>query len=159
MQTSKKHKQKKDKRFQNTRVLLHAMGSGLREHIEQSITNSEELEALNIMTLIPFHDPNVEIDSFIKSKTRTELLLVNAEQLFNAWARSSRGGAHRMRREIIRDWYFRKKELSRIASDMNRSEDIILTQLGIALDQLSVYFFGEDGLQRMISSEKADCNG
>lgn len=140
-----------DKRRHNTRILLHAMGNGLRAHIEESVTTAEDLEALELMALMHDRDPDVQVKAIIESKTRTEILLVNVERLFAAWEKSSDSGDHRRRRTIVRDWYFNKLGLSQIAKELNRTEETILTQLGIALDELSVYFFGKDGLQRVTS--------
>lgn len=135
--------------IRNTRVLLHALGGGLRSHIEQSVATAEDLEALEAAVLINngFRDPDVQVDSIIESKTRTEILLVNAERLYDAWRFSSGSGAHRLRCRIIFERYYRKQKFSDIAQKLNRTEKTILSQLGIALDELSVYFFGEGGLQ------------
>ena len=142
------NKGEKKTALRNTGLLLHAMGGGLREHIEQSVLTADDLEALELMALMHDRDPDVEVAAIVKAKTRTEILLVNAERRFAVWEKSSGSGAHRLRRKIIRAWYFKKYELSQIAEVLNRTENTILTQLGIALDQLSVYFFGEDGIQR-----------
>lgn len=154
----KSNKPKKDKRLHNTRVLLHAMGGGLRAHIEQSVMSVEDLElleeSLECAALMRDRDPKVYSESFVASKTRTELLLVNAERLFAAWENSSKSGAHRLRRRIIHEWYFNKQELPEIAMKYNRTEKTVLTQLGVALDELSVYFFGNDGLNIETATRK-----
>lgn len=132
----------------NTGLLLHALGSGLRAHIEQGVMSTEELEEMEILALMQDLDPDIQIAAIKRSKTRTILFLVHTERLFAAWEQSSHNGEHRMRRKIIREWYFNKLELPQIAQKLGRTEGIILTQLGIALDQISVYFFGEEGLSR-----------
>lgn len=139
---------KKNKSLYNTGVLLHALGDGLRAHIEQGVMSAEELEAMEIKSLMQDLDPDIQIAAINRSKTRTILFLVHTERLFTAWEQSSHSGEHRMRRKIIHEWYFNKQELPQIAQKLDRTEGTILTQLGTALDQLSVYFFGEDGLSR-----------
>lgn len=140
------HKGKPSKISHNTGLLLHALGDGLRIHLEQSVVTAEDLNALEIMALVQDLDPDVQLAAIKRTKTRTALLLSHAERLFAAWEKSSQSGHHRFRRKVVHERYFGKLEISQIAQKLNKDETIVLSQLGVALDQLSTYFFGENGL-------------
>lgn len=145
--------EKKNWILRQTGALLHSMGGGLREHIEQSIVSADELELLEVSALMEGRDPEALVAAISRAKTRSELLLVNAERKLKAWEASCKNGNQRRRRKIIRMWYFDKLPRAEIARRLNQTENHVLNQRDIALKELSVYFFGADGLQRVTAAD------
>lgn len=148
-------KNKTDTRRHNTEMLLKNYNS-FKKHFEDSIYSSEQLsedEEIDF-SKFDFDEPMKEsyIKAIIKSKTRTEIILKQIDtflEYFNIKCLTSKREDVQRRGQVIKLLYTNEETLTfeEVAEELHISTKTVDRDKKAAIKELSVLFFGIDGLK------------
>ncbi len=148
-------KNKTDTRRHNTEMLLKNYNN-FKKHFEDSIYSSEQLsedEEIDF-SKFDFDEPMKEsyIKAIIKSKTRTEIILKQIDtflEYFNIKCLTSKREDVQRRGQVIKLLYTNEETLTfeEVAEELHISTKTVDRDKKAAIKELSVLFFGIDGLK------------
>lgn len=148
-------KNKTDTRRHNTEMLLKNYNN-FKKHFEDSIYSSEQLsedEEIDF-SKFDFDEPMKEsyIKAIIESKTRTEIILKQIDtflEYFNIKCLTSKREDVQRRGQVIKLLYTNEETLTfeEVAEELHISTKTVDRDKKAAIKELSVLFFGIDGLK------------
>lgn len=148
-------KNKTDTRRHNTEMLLKNYNN-FKKHFEDSIYSSEQLseDEETDFSKFDFDEPMKEsyIKAIIKSKTRTEIILKQIDtflEYFNIKCLTSKREDVQRRGQVIKLLYTNEETLTfeEVAEELHISTKTVDRDKKAAIKELSVLFFGIDGLK------------
>lgn len=153
-------KRKRDRRLRNTDLLLRNYDN-LITHIEYAVEDEKKLEE-DTEELLEDIDNEIEIESedeyegiyigaIKRTKTRTRIIVNHIEAALEFYKQKSKNDeVSRRRYNVIYKYYCEKKKIPQIAEELRLSEKTIGRDKKRAVEELSVLFFGIDGVKFMI---------
>ncbi|MDD7793676.1 hypothetical protein [Clostridium sp. 'White wine YQ'] len=158
-QQKEKAKRKRDRRFRNTDLLLRNY-ENLITHIDYAIEDENKLEedpedVLDLIEndLMIGEDEEYEgvyIGAIKRTKTRTRIIVKHIEtaiEFYKQKAKLSKNYNEKRRYDVIYKYYFEKKRIAEIAEELDCSDKTIGRDKKRAIEELSVLFFGIDGIK------------
>lgn len=150
-----KKKHKADMRFRNTELLLHNYTNFI-QHTEQSIYTEEQLSKEELFEELDLDmDEEItktQINSIIKSKNKTNIILKHINTFIDYYrykCESSKREDIQRRIQVIEMLYLNedKKTQEEVSEILDCSDRTIRNTKNIAIKELSILFFGIDGLK------------
>lgn len=150
-----KKKHKADMRFRNTELLLHNYTNFI-QHTEQSIYTEEQLSKEELFEELDLDmDEEItktQINSIIKSKNKTNIILKHINTFIDYYrykCESSNREDIQRRIQVIEMLYLNedKKTQEEVSEILDCSDRTIRNTKNIAIKELSILFFGIDGLK------------
>lgn len=150
-----KKKHKADMRFRNTELLLHNYTNFI-QHTEQSIYTEEQLSKQELFEELDLDmDEEItktQINSIIKSKNKTNIILKHINTFIDYYrykCESSKREYIQRRIQVIEMLYLNedKKTQEEVSEILECSDRTIRNTKNIAIKELSILFFGIDGLK------------
>ena len=148
---AKKDRENKDLRLHNTRLLLEHYRD-LKTHCKEAVyeAEGEQSESDMIESLMSVKDDTVILESIKRTTQRTQMMISHIDKMMDVFhvMCEKRGDREKRRYHVIYDYYIarNKKSLQRIADEYSVSRVTIYNDLKSAEEELSVFFFGVDGL-------------
>jgi len=148
---AKKDRENKDRRLHNTRLLLEHYRD-LKTHCKEAVyeAEGEQSESDMIESLMSVKDDTVILESIKRTTQRTQMMISHIDKMMDVFhvMCEKRGDREKRRYHVIYDYYIarNKKSLQRIADEYSVSRVTIYNDLKSAEEELSVFFFGVDGL-------------
>lgn len=150
-QRLKNIKSRHDKRLRNTRLLLKHY-SYFRNHADEAIYKSSQLNAVDILDEIDDCRSDVYIQSIKKSATKTAIVIShinNMLEIYESFA-LKKGDSELRKLRVLRAFYFEQMRMSDIAINENVVERTCTRDLCDAVNTLSALIFGIDSVHEMI---------
>lgn len=150
-----KKKHKADMRFRNTELLLHNY-TNFMQHTEKSIYTETQLSKEELFDELDLDmDEEItktQINSIIKSKNKTNIILKHINTFIEYYrykCESSEREDIQRRIQVIELLYLNedKKTQEEVSEILNCSDRTIRNTKNIAIKELSILFFGIDGLK------------
>lgn len=158
-QQREKSKVKRDKRLRNTDLLLKNYRN-LLAHLNYAIDDEKQLkdsdcdlELQQIQDEIDMLEENYEevyIQAIKRTKTRTKIILKHIEvavEFYKEKMSLSNDPNCKRRYEVISKYYFENKKIFDISEELNCSDKTISRDKKRAIEELSILFFGIDGIK------------
>lgn len=148
---AKKDRKNKGRRLHNTRLLLEHYRD-LKTHCKEAVyeAEGEQSESDMIESLMSVKDDTVILESIKRTTQRTQMMISHIDKMMDVFhvMCEKRGDREKRRYHVIYDYYIarNKKSLQRIADEYSVSRVTIYNDLKSAEEELSVFFFGVDGL-------------
>lgn len=149
-QRIKNLKSRHDKRLRNTRLLLKHYNY-FRSHVDNSIYQSSQLKAVDVLDEIDDCRSDVYIQSIKKSAAKTFIILshINAMlELYQAYCDKA-GQSEQRKSRVLKSLYFDQVKRSDVLRIENISESTYFRDIDDALNTLSALIFGIDAVHEM----------
>nr|DAQ62377.1 MAG TPA: Homeodomain-like domain [Caudoviricetes sp.] len=154
-QKEEKKKHKADMRFRNTELLLYNYVN-FKQHTENSIYTESQLSKEELFDELDLDmDEEItktQINSIIKSKNKTSIIMKHIDTFLDYYEykclESNREDVQR-RIQVIKLLYLNEEKMTQeqVAEKLDCSDRTIRNTKNIAIKELSVLFFGIDGLK------------
>lgn len=154
-QKEEKKKHRADMRFRNTELLLYNYVN-FKQHTENSIYTESQLSKEELFDELDLDmDEEItktQINSIIKSKNKTSIIMKHIDTFLDYYEykclESNREDVQR-RIQVIKLLYLNEEKMTQeqVAEELNCSDRTIRNTKNIAIKELSVLFFGIDGLK------------
>lgn len=124
----------------------------LKTHCKEAVyeAEGEQSESDMIESLMSVKDDTVILESIKRTTQRTQMMISHIDKMMDVFhvMCEKRGDREKRRYHVIYDYYIarNKKSLQRIADEYSVSRVTIYNDLKSAEEELSVFFFGVDGL-------------
>lgn len=155
-ENDKKSKMKRTKRYHNTELLLRNYNE-LIKHYKDAVYSSNQVENEDaedpnelLAELEEYDEYEIYINSIKRTKTRTRIILKHINLVMEFYKQKSlvSNDETMIRRyEVINKVYIEKKKYADIAEELDCSEKTIARDKHKAIEELSVLFFGIDGIK------------
>ncbi|WP_238886446.1 hypothetical protein [Clostridium sp. YIM B02551] len=151
---------KRDRRLRNTDLLLRNYNN-LITHIEQAIEDEKKLEEEDPDTLFleieneALEDESeyegIYINAIKRTRTRSRIIVKHIEEALEFYKFKSKNDSNYERRyNVIYKYYFEKKKVLDIAEELGVNDRTIWRDKSKAIEELSVLFFGIDGIKFLV---------
>lgn len=150
-----KKKHKADMRFRNTELLLHNY-TNFKQHTTNSVYTESQLSKEELFDELDLDmDEEItktQINSIIKSKNKTNIIMKHIDTFLDYYRykclKSDREDVQR-RIQVIELLYLNEEKLTQeqVSEELDCSDRTIRNTKNIAIKELSVLFFGIDGLK------------
>lgn len=158
-QSREKARRKRDRRLRNTDLLLRNYDN-LIKHIEYAVEDEKKLEVEDPEEVLDEIDcetdyeneeyEGVYINAIKRTKTRTRIIVKHIETAIDFYKEKSKTTNNKRRYEVVYKYYFEKKKINQIAEELYCSEKTVSRDKRKAIEELSVLFFGVDGLKFLV---------
>jgi hypothetical protein len=158
-QQKERAEKKRDRRLRNTDLLLRNYDNFV-SHINYAIEDEKKLdeeypeavwaEIEDEVMLDESDYEGVYINAIKRTKTRTKIILKHIETAISFYkekANTSDNENEKRRYDVIYKYYFEKKKIPEIAEELYCSDKTISRDKKRAVEELSVLFFGIDGIK------------
>lgn len=154
-QKEEKKKFKTDMRFRNTELLLHNY-SNFKKHMEKSIYTETQLSKEELFDELDLDMDEeltkTQINSIIKSKNKTSIIMKHIDTFIEYYrykCESSKREDIQRRIQVIKMLYLNEEKMTQenVADFLHCNVKTIRNTKTIAIKELSVLFFGIDGLK------------
>lgn len=154
-QKEEKKKYKADMRFRNTELLLHNY-LNFKKHMEKSIYTETQLSKKELFDELDLDMDEeltkTQINSIIKSKNKTSIIMKHIDTFIEYYkykCESSKREDIQRRIQVIEMLYLNedKKTQEEVSEILDCSDRTIRNTKNIAIKELSILFFGIDGLK------------
>lgn len=159
-QQQEKTRSKRDRRFHNTELLLKNY-NGLIKHYNDAICSQKQIEAEDPESVFEEIEDEVEMDdisdydvvyisSIKRTRTRTKIIIKHIDSAMSYYkyqAENSKDINFVRRYRTIELLYFEDKTWEETAEELHCSKKTIGRDKKTAVEELSVLFFGIDGLK------------
>lgn len=149
-QRIKDKKARHDKRLRNTRLLLKHYNY-FRNHADESIYKSSQLDAVEILDEIEDDKSEVYIQSIKKSSDKTIVILSHIKAMLDLYELYClRAGASEQRKlRVLKAFYFDSMKMYDIAINEDVAERTCFRDLDDAVNKMSALIFGIDAVHEM----------
>lgn len=152
-QLKKKQKQRVDKRYHNTKLLLRNYRM-LQVNAENSVFGRSQMEesAADILeSMMNLYNDEMVVESIKNSATRTAIIVSHIQimlEMYELLCERSENELDRRRYDIIYGLYIAEKKVTRkeLKNKWNVSSETTYADERIAIERLSALIFGVDGL-------------
>jgi hypothetical protein len=151
-----KKKFQKDRRLRNTELLLRNY-TGFVEHYKEAVCSQDKVEAEDPESVLEdiemefdYNYDEVYINSIKRTKTRTKIMINHIERIISFYkyqAENSKDINLMRRYMVIESLFLHEKTWEETADKLHCSKKTVGRDKKIALEELSVLFFGIDGLK------------
>ena len=162
-QQKEKSKLKRDRRLRNTDLLLRNYDN-LLSHVEYAVEDEKELDEIDpeeFLDSIGEEDyimsneeyEGIYINAIKRTRTRTKIILKHIETVLEFYKQkclASYNPNERRRYEVMIRYYFQKKRIFDVADELNCSDKTVSRDKKKAIEELSVLFFGIDGIKFVV---------
>ncbi|RXM69418.1 sigma-70 family RNA polymerase sigma factor [Clostridium tetani] len=159
-QQREKAKKKRDRRLRNTDLLLRNYDN-LITHVNYAVEDEKKLEIEDPEELLDEIEEEINleddeeyegiyINAIKRTKTRTRIILKHIEvaiEFYRQKTKLSNNVNDTRRYTVIYKYYFEKKKIAQIAEELGYSDKTISRDKKRAIEELSVLFFGIDGIK------------
>lgn len=160
-QQKERAKKKRDRRLRNTDLLLRNYDN-LITHIDHAVEDEKKLEEEDPeevleeleMEMSSSNENNYEgiyINAIKRTKVRTKIISKHIETAIEFYRHKAKNDStHARRYNVIYKYYFEKKSIADIAEELELNERTIWRDKAKAIEELSVLFFGIDGIKFLV---------
>lgn len=153
-QQHEKAKRRRDRRLRNTDLLLRNYDN-LITHIKQAVEAEriieedpeELLESIESEAYTEEDYEGVYVGAIKRTKARTRIIVQHIETALEFYRVKNSDKLHQRRFKVINMYYCEKKKISEIAEELNIDDRTVWRDKGRAIEELSVLFFGIDGIK------------
>lgn len=137
-------KQRKNQILHNTRILMESYIE-MRKHIENAISESEEMEEEEFGV---FKSENIYLQSIRRSKLKTALMISNIDRALEEVRTEQEKNGTLYKFEAFRMHYVEGKTFEEVADNMNCGKNTPSRWSKELIRKMSVKLFGVDGIER-----------
>ncbi|WP_238906649.1 helix-turn-helix domain-containing protein [Clostridium sp. YIM B02506] len=159
-QQKERAKKKRDRRLRNTDLLLRNYDN-LITHIDYAVEDEKKLEEEDPEEVLDEIEEEIDLDNddeyegiyinaIKRTRTRTKIIVKHIEvaiEFYKQKVKISNNYNDKRRYEVIYKYYFEKKKIPVIAEELGCSDKTISRDKKRAVEELSVLFFGIDGMK------------
>jgi len=149
-QRVKNIKVRHDKRLRNTRLLLKHYNY-FRNHADESIYKSSQLDAVEVLDEIEDDISEVYIQSIKKSSDKTCVILSHIKSMIDLYELYcvKAGTSEQRKLRVLKAFYFDSMKMCDIAINENIAERTCFRDLDDAINKMSALIFGIDAVHEM----------
>ncbi len=162
-QKKERAKKKRDRRLRNTDLLLRNYDN-LITHIDHAVEDEKKLEEEDPEELFDEIEEEIGLDNddeyegvyinaIKRTRTRTKIIVKHIEiaiEFYKQKVKMLNNYNDKRRYEVIYKYYFEKKKIPVIAEELECSDKTVSRDKRRAIEELSVLFFGIDGIKLIL---------
>jgi len=150
-QRVKNKKSRFDWRLRNTRLLLKHYNY-FRDHVDESIYCSKQLNAIDDLGDVDDYGININIQSIKKSAQKTSIVLSHVNAMLGLYEIYciKTGPSEERKLRVLKSFYFNQTRMADIAINENVAERTCTRDLFDAINKLSALIFGIDSVHEMV---------